>query len=103
MAVAAGVVGYARVRAILAALDVAAEGRRAAGLDRRHDLQLAETGVAGVGFAPRRAVGSEDVGDLQVRSRQKARRQAGGRLARLRPSRSSGLVMSRIVLTATRV
>src|SRR5271169_7066057 len=38
VAVAAGVVGDAFVRAVLAALDVAAERGGAAGLDRRHDL-----------------------------------------------------------------
>ena len=42
MAVAAGIVGDALVRAVLAALDVSAERGGAAGLDRRHDLQLAE-------------------------------------------------------------
>ena len=91
------------VRAVLAALDVSAERGRAAGLDRRHHLQLAQAHVAGVGLAPRRPMGAKDVGDLQ-RGRATRPGQAGGfRLARLTPSRSSGLSMSRIVLTATRV
>ena len=67
--VAAGVVGDAFVRAVLAALDVAAERGGAAGLDRRHDLQLGEADMAGVGLAPRRPVGAKDVGDLQGRGR----------------------------------
>jgi hypothetical protein len=54
VAVAAGVVGDAFVRAVLAALDVSAERGGPAGLDRRHDLQLAEAHMAGVGLAPRR-------------------------------------------------
>ncbi len=49
----------------LAALDVAAERRGAAGLDRRHDLELGQAHVAGVGRPPGRAVQAEDVGDLQ--------------------------------------
>src|SRR5580700_8109760 len=48
MPVAAGIVGDAFVRAVLAALDMAAERRGPAGLDRRHHLQLGEAHVAGV-------------------------------------------------------
>jgi hypothetical protein len=69
VAVAAGVVGDAFVRAVLAALDVSAERGGPAGLDRRHDLQLAEAHVAGVGLAPRRPVGAKDVGDLRAVTR----------------------------------
>ena len=65
MPVAAGIVGDAFVRAVLAALDMAAERRGPAALDRRHDLQLAEAHVAGVGLAPCRPMGAKDVGDLQ--------------------------------------
>ena len=61
----AGVVCDALVRAVLAALDVAAERGCATGLDRRHDLQLGEAHVTGVGLPPRRPVGAEDVGDLE--------------------------------------
>src|SRR3984885_5619186 len=43
-------------------LDVTAKRRSAAGLDRRHHLQLAEADVAGVGSAPRRAMSAKDVG-----------------------------------------
>ena len=65
VAIAAAVVGDARMCAVLAALDMAAEGRCAATLDRRHDLQLAKAHMAGVGFAPRRSMLAEDVRDLQ--------------------------------------
>src|SRR5580700_545738 len=69
VAVAAGVVGDAFVRAVLATLDMTAERRGSTGLDRRHDLQLAEAHMAGVGFAPRRPMGAKDVGDLQAVTR----------------------------------
>jgi hypothetical protein len=69
VAVAAGIVGDAFVRAVLAALDVSAERGGSTGLDRRHDLQLAEPDVAGVGLAPRRPMSANDVGDLQARPR----------------------------------
>ena len=39
------------------------------GLDRRHDLQLAEAHMAGVGLAPRRPMGVKDVGDLKAVTR----------------------------------
>ena len=67
--VAAGVVGDVGVRALLAARDMAAERRRAAALDRRHHLQLAEAHMTGIGSAPRRPVAAEDVRDLQRRTR----------------------------------
>ena len=60
------------MRAVLAALDVSAERGRATGLDRRHDLQLGEADVTGVGLAPRRPVSVKDVGDLQERPRHAA-------------------------------
>src|SRR5271165_3324843 len=62
----AGVVSDAHVRAILAALDVAAERSGATGLDRRHDLQLAETDMTSVGSPPRRPMGAKDVGNLRT-------------------------------------
>ena len=73
MAVAAGVVGDARVRAVLAALDMTAERGGATGFDRRHHLQLGEADMAGVGLAPVRAMGVENVGDLKTRPRHGAR------------------------------
>ena len=69
MAVAARVVGDARVRTVLAALDMAAERRGSAMFDRRHHLQLGEADMASVGLAPVRAMGVKNVGDLQTRPR----------------------------------
>jgi hypothetical protein len=69
MPVAAGVVSDTRVRTLLAALDMSAASRRAAALDGRHDLQLAEAHMAGVGAAPCRPVGAEDIRDLERRTR----------------------------------
>src|SRR5882724_2394039 len=63
--VAAGVVRDLAVRALLAARDMAAERRRAAALDRRHHLDLAEADMAGIGPAPCRAVAAKDIRDLQ--------------------------------------
>ena len=68
MPIAAGVVGDAHMRAILAALDMAAESRGAAALDGRHDLQLREAHPSGVGSAPGRAVAAEDIRHLDRRS-----------------------------------
>jgi hypothetical protein len=48
MAIATGVVGDPAVAAILAALDVAAERGRAAALDGRHHLELAEAQMPGI-------------------------------------------------------
>ena len=59
----ARVVGDAFVRAVLAALDMSAERRGPATLDRRHHLQLGEAHVTGVSLAPRLPMGAKDVGD----------------------------------------
>ena len=106
MPVAAAVVRDAAVAAVLAALDVAAEGGSAAGLYRRHDLELAEADVPGMGRSPGGPVSAEDVGDLERRAHD---RQPPG-LA-LPPISmpicavilSSGLVTVRTTLVATRV
>ena len=50
---------------VLTALDMAAESRGAAALDRRHYLQLAETDMTGIGLPPCRAMVAEDIRDLQ--------------------------------------
>src|SRR5712691_11518262 len=71
MAVAAGIVGDEHVSALLAARDMPAESRRAAALDSRHDFQLAEAHMAGVGAAPCRPMGAEDIRDLDWRTRQR--------------------------------
>ena len=76
--VAAGVVGDGRIGAVLAARDMAAEGRRAAALDRRHHLQLVEADMAGIGLTPCRAMVAEDIRNLQSRARH-ARRASAGR------------------------
>jgi hypothetical protein len=68
----AGIVGDTLVRTVLAPLDMAAERRGPASLDRRHRLQLGEAQVTGVGLAPRRTMGAKDVGDLQTGPRHAA-------------------------------
>src|SRR5215472_6127999 len=68
MAVATRVVGDPAVAAILAALDMATESSRAATLDRRHRLELAEAHMPGIGLAPGRPIAMEDICDLQPRA-----------------------------------
>jgi hypothetical protein len=63
-----------------------AERGRAAALDRRHDLQLVEAHVTGIGSAPCRSVAAENIRDLQPWTRH-ARRALGGRLALLELAR----------------
>src|SRR6267142_823725 len=65
--IAAAIVGDDGVsaRLVLTAPDMAAERRRTAALDRRHDLHLAEADVAGIGLAPRCPMVAEDSRDLQ--------------------------------------
>ena len=62
----AGVVGDARMRAGLATLDMAAERRRAADLDRRHDAALREAQMVRVGGAPSSAVAAENIRHFQI-------------------------------------
>src|SRR5216683_2551160 len=61
---------------------MAAEDRRAAVLDGRHHLELAQAQMPGIGLAPDGAMVMKDVGDLQPRA-------AHRRWARLRLSVSS--------------
>src|SRR5256885_5091276 len=89
MPVAATVVRDLRVFALLAARDMPAESRRAAALDRRHHLQLAEAHMAGVGSAPCRSMAAEDIRDLQSWARH-ARRALGWRFVL---GRGFGLVL----------
>src|SRR5258705_8577705 len=65
--IAAAIVGDDGVsaRLVLTAPDMAAERRRAAALNRRHDLHLAEADMAGIGLAPRCPMVAEDSRDLQ--------------------------------------
>ncbi len=70
--VAAGVVGDVAMATFLASRDMAAEGRRAAALDGRHDLELAEAQMPRPGPAPGRTVGAEYIRDLQPFARHDA-------------------------------
>jgi hypothetical protein len=65
MAIATRVESDAAVAAILAALDMPAEGGRAALLDRRHHLELSEAHMPGIGAAPVGSMAMKDVCDLQ--------------------------------------
>src|SRR6516164_5888249 len=55
------VVGDGGIGAVLAARDMAAECRRAAALDRTHDLHLVEAHMAGIGATPCRPMVAEDI------------------------------------------
>ena len=68
MAIAARVVSDAAVAAIFAALDMPAERGRAALLDRRHDLELIQAHMSGIGPAPVGPMAMKDVCDLQLRA-----------------------------------
>jgi hypothetical protein len=76
-----GVVGDLCIGAllVLAARDMTAERCGAAGLDRRHHLELAEAHMAGIGLAPCRSMAAEDIRNLQLWSCH-PRRALGGRL-----------------------
>ena len=99
------------MRAVLAALNVAAERRRAAALDCAHYLQLLEAHVAVVGLAPRGAVLAEDVGELQNRPNHSRRRYRAGGFSRFRVAclwrgvirRATGLSTLAMSPVATRV
>ncbi len=63
--VAATVVGDALMAAVLAGLDMTARSRRAARLDRRHDLELRQAQLPGIGGPISGAGSPEDIGDLE--------------------------------------
>ena len=99
---------------VLTARDMAAERCRAAVLDRRYHLELAEAHMAGIGLTPCRSMAAEDIRDLQLRTGHCRGRYAGGGsflffswafLGFLRgsDSRSRGLSMRAIMPVATRV
>jgi len=67
MPIATGVVRDAQVGAGFAALDMTAQRRRSAALDRRYDLELAEAQMAGMGRTPSRSAAAEDVRHLDRR------------------------------------
>jgi hypothetical protein len=79
---------------VLAARDVPAERCRAAVLDRRHHLELAEADMAGVGPAPRRSIAAEDIRHLQPWTLQQ-RPALGGRLDLGLVGRVFGVVLLR--------
>ena len=76
----AAVVGDDGVSAllVLAARHMPTEGRRAAALDRTHDLHLVEADVPGIGATPRRPMAAEYLRDLQLWAGHD-RRSLGGR------------------------
>ena len=77
--VAAAVIGDPLVAAVLAGLDMTAQGGGAAMLDRRHDLELLQAQVPGMGGPVSGAGSTEDIGDLERGAHRLRRR---GRLAR---------------------
>src|SRR5215469_15222747 len=79
MAIATRVVGDAAVATILAELEMPAEGGRAALLDRRHDLELTQAHMPGIGSTPIDSMAMKDVCDLQPRAAH--RRPASPRVA----------------------
>ena len=84
-------------RAVLAALDVAAERGRAAGRDRRHHLQRAGSRGRRWPFATPRH-GAEDVGDLE-RGRAAAPVSRAASRSRVDAQPIQGLLILRIVLS----
>ena len=89
--------------AVLAARDVSAQSRRAAALDRRHHLQLAETDVTCIGLPPSRPMVAEDIRDLQSWTGHVGRYAGGSSFffGTSGVSLSSGLMTSRMMLAAT--
>ena len=63
--VATRVIGDPEVAAVVAAIDMAAESRRPAVLDRRHDLELGKAQVTRLNGAIAGPFRSEDIGDLK--------------------------------------
>src|ERR1700735_3841648 len=61
----AAVIGDPLMAAVLAGLDMTAQSRRAAMLDRRHDLELLKAQVSGMDSPISGSGGTEDVGDLE--------------------------------------
>ena len=66
VAVATGVIGNARVSAVLAALDMTAQRCGAANLDRGHDAPLGEAQMGLVGGTPSGAVAAEDIRHFEL-------------------------------------
>jgi hypothetical protein len=107
MPIAAGAIGDLGVAAgvVGAALNMAAERRRAAVHDRRHHLELAKADMAAVGFTPCGAVVAENIRDLKpctrhlpLRRRRIVLKQQVERALDLRdqPDRHAGVARRRI-------
>ena len=80
---------HAAQRATCPAPDLIRGRRRAAALDRRHHLQLAEAQMAGPGATPSRPVGAEDVRDLRRNAKRFCRQsRAGQERRRVTPAAS---------------
>ena len=65
VAIAAGIVGDPEIAAVIAAIDVAAQRRRAAALNRRHHFQLGEAKTPCLGETVVGTHAPEDIGDLR--------------------------------------
>jgi hypothetical protein len=65
MPIATRVIGDPKVATVVAAIDMAAQRRGAAVLDRRHDLQLGEAQTPCLGETVAGTRGPENIGDLQ--------------------------------------
>ena len=86
--------------AVGAGLDVAAQRGGAAMLDRRHDLELVQAQMPGMGGAVGGPGSTEDVGDLE-RGAHRPQPSGASSLGDASASLSSGLTTARIVLVAT--
>ena len=64
--VATGVIGDTLMAAVGTGFDVTTQGSGATGLDRRHDLEVAEAQVSGMGSAIGRTGRAKDIGDLDA-------------------------------------
>ena len=95
--------------AVLAALDVAAQGGGATALDRRHDLELLQAQMAGMGSPVSGPVSAQNIGNLERGTLGMHGRQPPGLAPTLSPGSmramilSSGLMTVRTTLVATRV
>ena len=66
MPVLAGIIGDVVMPALGAGRHMPAERLGPAGFDRRHDLELGQADMPGIGPPPRGAVGAKDVSNLQL-------------------------------------
>jgi len=66
MPVLAGIVGDMLVITLAARSHMPAKRLRATGLNRRHNLELAQADMPGIGSPPREAIFAKDVSNLQL-------------------------------------